>query len=75
MKAYELAKKIYPSLSKQDFIEQTCPDVLQITDKINCDKYKTVVDDKCVKCWEQEVSDERAEWLLEANRMCKYLCG
>ena len=76
MKAYELAKKLYPSLSKQDFIQATCPDNLMIVDrdKINCLKDKACIDSVCEDCWKQEVSDVRAEWLLEANKMCKYLC-
>ena len=76
MKAYELAKQLYPALNKNDFIQQTCPDMLQICDKIDCDKHKFVVDEDCIKCWEQEVSQARANWLIESKRMCDLMgCG
>lgn len=70
MKAYELAKQLYPALSKDDFIQQTCPDNLFILDKISCSKTKQFVDDVCVKCWNKEVSEKRIEFLLEVKRMC-----
>jgi hypothetical protein len=68
MKAFEVAKKLCPALSKDDMIEQTCPDLLNITDKNGCHKNKRWVDDECIDCWEQEVSDTKAEWLIEAQR-------
>lgn len=70
MTALDLAKKLYPALSKQDFIEQTCPDNLFLVDKISCSKTKQFVDDACIKCWNKEVTKERADWLIESKRMC-----
>jgi len=70
MTALSLAKKLYPALCKLDFIQQTCPDNLQICDKIDCAKNKKAVDQKCIECWEQEVPQKRADWLIEAKRMC-----
>ena len=70
MKAIELAKVLYPSLSKQDIIELTCPDSLLIIDKISCSKTKQFVDDVCVKCWNKEVSEKRADWLIQSKKMC-----
>ena len=76
MKAYELAKLLYPALSKDDFIQQTCPDNLFTVDKISCSKTKQFVDDACVRCWEQEVSQARTNWLIESKRMCDLMgCG
>ena len=73
MKAYELAKKLYPALSKDDFIQETCPDNLMIIDNIKCEKDKVYISDDCVKCWEQEVSDERVKWLIECKNMCRLM--
>ena len=70
MNALDLAKKLYPALSKLDFIQQTCPDTLQICDKINCAKNKRLLDQLCIECWEREVSQKRADWLIEAKKMC-----
>ena len=70
MKAIELAKVLYPALSNQDIIEQTCPDNLLIVDKVSCSKTKQFVDDVCAKCWDKEVSEKRAEWLIQAKKMC-----
>lgn len=76
MKAYELAKQLYPALNKDDFIQQTCPDNLFIVDKISCSKTKQFVDDACVGCWSKEVSEKRIEFLLEVKRMCNLMgCG
>ena len=75
MKAYEVAKKLYPALSGMDFIEQTCPDKLQLcdSDKINCNRNKEFVDNECIKCWSQEISKERIKWLMECKKMCKIM--
>lgn len=70
MKAYELAKQLYPALNKDDFIQQTCPDNLFLVDKISCSKTKQFVDDACIKCWNKEVTKERADRLIESKRMC-----
>jgi hypothetical protein len=70
MKAIDLAKVLYSALSKQDIIQLTCPDNLLIVDKVNCDKDKQFVDDKCVECWNKEVSDKRSEWLINSKKMC-----
>jgi hypothetical protein len=76
MKAYEVAKKLYPLLSKEDFIEQTCPDILNITEhKPKCceNNRNQSICENCVACWEQEVSDERFKWLIEARKICNVL--
>jgi hypothetical protein len=39
-------------------------------DKISCSKTKQFVDDACIKCWNKEVTKERADWLIESKRMC-----
>lgn len=76
MKAHELVKLLYPTLNKNDFKQQTCPDKLQICDKINCTKDKLIVDEECIKCWEQEVPQERVDRLLESKMMCDLMgCG
>lgn len=75
MKAIELAKKLYPALSKDDFIQQTCPDNLLITKKLDCKKDKTVVDHECINCWNQEVSDARADWLINSKKLCDLMCN
>ena len=76
MKAYELAKLLYPDLNKDDFIQQTCPDTLQICEKIDCNKHKNIVDEECIKCWEQEVPQKRANWLIEVKGICNLMgCG
>ena len=69
MKAIELAKVLYPALSKDDFIQQTCPDHLLIINEIECKKNKKYVDDECMNCWDMEISDKRAEWLIEAKKI------
>ncbi len=74
MKAIELAKVLYPALSKADFIQQTCPDTLLLCGTLRCLKQKKSVDEHCVKCWDREVSEARAKWLIEAHKMCKYVC-
>ena len=74
MKAYELAKKLYPALSKNDFIQETCPDNLMIIDNIKCEKDKVYISDDCVKCWEQEISDIGVKWLVGCKRMCDLMC-
>lgn len=60
-----------------DFIEQICPDKLQLcdSDKINCNcnRNKEFVDDECIKCWSQEISKERVEWLMECKKMCEIM--
>ena len=58
-----------------DFIEQICPDKLQLcdSDKINCNcnRHKEFVDNECIKCWSQEISKERIKWLMECKKMCE----
>jgi hypothetical protein len=71
MKAFEVAKKLYPALSKDDMIEQTCPNLLNITDKNDCHKNKRWVDNECIECWEQKVSSARTGWLIAAKDICK----
>lgn len=71
MKAIEMAKKLYPELSKDDIKIKTCPDLLQIIDKGLCLPDNKYVDGICEECWSQEVSDERVKWLIEAKAMCK----
>lgn len=70
MTALDLAKKLYPALSKQDFIAETCPDNLFLVDKISCSKSKLFVDDACIKCWNREVTKIKEDWLIEAKKMC-----
>lgn len=74
MKTIDLAKQLYPALSKQDFIVMTCPDNLHIVDKVDCDKTKSFVDDKCIDCWNVEVSQTRIDWLVECKKMCDLMC-
>ena len=74
MRACELAKLLYPSLSKNDFIQLTCPDILLICDKIECKKDKNCIDTECIDCWNREVKDARVEWLLESKKMCDFMC-
>ena len=74
MKAIELAKVLYPALSNQDIIEQTCPDTLLIVDKISCSKTKQFVDDSCIQCWNRDVSEKKADWLIQAKKMCDLMC-
>ena len=69
MKAIDLAKQLYPALSKQDFIAMTCPDSLHIVDKIDCRKDKSTVDDECIDCWNVEVSQTRVDWLVKCKEM------
>lgn len=76
MKAIDLAKKLYPALSKQDFIEQTCPDILMIIDKKPkcCENERNkYINDNCINCWNQEISQERVDWLIECKKMCNLL--
>ena len=68
MKAIDLAKQLYPALSKQDFIAMTCPDSLHIVDRIDCSKDKLVVDNECINCWNVEVSQSRVDWLVERKK-------
>ncbi len=74
MKAIDLAKQLYPALSKQDFIVMTCPDNLHIVDKIDCRKDKTFVDDECIDCWNVEVTQSRVDWLVKCKEMCDLMC-
>ena len=73
MKAIELAKKLYPDLSKGDIKYNTCPDILHIFDNGLCQKDKKCFEGECEDCWNREVDDKRVEWLLEAKKMCKLL--
>ena len=75
MKAIDLAKILYPGLSKQDFIQQTCPDNLLITKKLSCLKNKTSVDNDCIECWNQEVSEERVKWLINSKKISDLMCN
>jgi L-ascorbate metabolism protein UlaG (beta-lactamase superfamily) len=70
MKAIDLAKQLYPSLSKEDIISLTCPHLLHICDEVICKHRKKIVDEECIECWNQEISEERVNWLLEAKSMC-----
>lgn len=69
MKAIDLAKILYPALGKQDFIELTCPDNLFIVEKVKCNKEKYFVDNECEECWNKEVSQKRADWLIESKKL------
>lgn len=76
MKAIQLAKKLYPALSKKDIIEWTCPDIIQITNDtpeccniIRC----KFVNTNCNKCWDRNVSEVRCDYLLEAKAMCNIM--
>lgn len=51
MKAIDLAKQLYPALSRLDIIQQACPDNLHIVDKIDCSKDKITVDNGCSDKW------------------------
>jgi len=57
MKAWEIAKQSYPSLSRDDFIQQTCPDKMGILDKPEWCNCPLGVEEGCVRCWEREVRD------------------
>jgi hypothetical protein len=70
MKAIDLAKKLNPKWSKEFIINRSCPSLFQMVDDvIECTNYTN-----CTDCWNQEVSEERVKWLLEANEMCKLMC-
>jgi hypothetical protein len=73
MKAIDVAKKLYSSLSKQDLKGQTCPDILMITDKVyeSCKVTRCeYLCDDCEQCWEQEISQDKIDWLIECKNMC-----
>jgi hypothetical protein len=74
MKAIDLVKKLYPGLSKNDFIQQTCPDNLLIVEKINCSKDKNMICQECIDCWNQEVSSARADWLITSKQLSDLMC-
>lgn len=74
MKAIDLAKKLYPALSKKDIIQQTCPDYLLIVEKVDCKRDKQFVCEECEKCWDTEVSDVRADWLITSKQLCDLMC-
>jgi hypothetical protein len=69
MKAIDLAKKLYPKMTKTEIINQYCPDTLQMCDKIDCEEGAD-----CKVCWDREISEARCKWLLESRRMCDLLC-
>jgi hypothetical protein len=70
MKAIEVYKKIYgEDLNIEDI--DSCPDILEITDTALCIKTNRNDERVCIDCWNQEVSDKRVEWLMEAKKMCK----
>ena len=58
MKNWEKAKEKFPSLSKNDFIYETCPSLLGLKDVENCPKRVYMEVDMCQRCWEREVENE-----------------
>lgn len=73
MKVIDVAKEMYPALSKQDILELTCPDNLLIVPKLLCDKTKEVVDDECIACWNVEISQARADWLIQSRKIMELM--
>ena len=58
MKAWEKAKEKFPALSRMDFIQQTCPDLAGVADKMPdiCFRRENCTDAKgCETCWDREV--------------------
>lgn len=73
MKAIDVAKEMYPALSRKDIISLTCPDNLLIVPKLTCDKTKEIVDDECVTCWNTEISQARADWLIQSRKIMELM--
>lgn len=74
MKAIDLAKKLYPKISKTEFIYCHCPYNYLICENNNCDEVKADIKD-CIKCWKQDINQARVDWLLESKKMCDFICN
>lgn len=74
MKAITLAKKLYPKISKREFIYCHCPYNYLICENTNCDENKADIKD-CVKCWDKEIDKKKTDWLLQCKNMCDLMCS